>query len=56
MGLTSPRMGQSFDDWVLQLSNEDITALLRAHYENEYQHMLDMDADAQVQEELDGRA
>ena len=38
------------------LSPADMKAILRAYYDNEHQHLLDMEADAQIQEELDGRA
>lgn len=51
-----PILNQSFNNWVESLSETDVEAILRAYYENEHQHLLDMEADAQVQEELDGRA
>ena len=51
-----PILGQSYADWKAALSPEDVDAILAAHYENELQHILDMQADSQVQEELDGRA
>lgn len=51
-----PVRGQSYQDWRDQLSSDDAEAILRAHFENELQHLLDMDTDAEVQEELDGRA
>lgn len=51
-----PTLNQSYTQWRDSLSPEDVESLLRAHYENELQHLLDMEADAQIQEELDGRA
>lgn len=51
-----PTLNQSFYSWLESLSPADMKAILRAHYENEREHLVDMEADAQVQEELDGRA
>lgn len=42
-----PVRGQSYKEWAESLSPEDVEAILRAHYENEIEHMLDIDAEAQ---------
>lgn len=42
-----PVRGQSYDEWSESLSPEDIESIIRAHFDNEMQHMLDIDAEAQ---------
>lgn len=51
MGL---KRGQTYNQWYDTLTLGDIHEILRAHYDNEMQHMQDIDADAEMQEVLDG--
>lgn len=47
--------GMSYHEWFNTLTLGDIDAILRAHYENELEHMADIDADAEFEESRDGR-
>lgn len=46
--------GMSYHQWFNTLTLGDIDAILRAHYENEIEHMADIDADAESEESRNG--